>query len=76
MAKPNIDTRPSTDTPVPRIRMLIGGTWREGSDERDIVNPYSGEIVARAPESSLQDLDDALRAATAAKKQAGGDAWL
>jgi len=70
MANPNIDTRPSPDSSVPRIRMLIGGTWREGSDEREIVNPYTGKIVARAPESSLQDLDDALRAATAAKKQA------
>lgn len=47
--------------------MLIGGTWREGSDERNVINPYSGNIVARAPESSLQDLDDALHAATAAK---------
>jgi acyl-CoA reductase-like NAD-dependent aldehyde dehydrogenase len=47
--------------------MLIGGAWREGGTERDIVNPYSGEVVARAPESSLQDLDDALSAATAAK---------
>ncbi|MEP6677652.1 MAG: aldehyde dehydrogenase family protein [Betaproteobacteria bacterium] len=50
--------------------MLIGGKWREGSDEREVINPYSGKIVARAPESSLQDLDDALHAATAAKQQA------
>ncbi len=70
MADPK--TSPSLDTgsSVPRIRMLIGGTWREGSSERDIVNPYSGEIVARAPESTPQDLDDALRAATTAKNQA------
>ena len=55
---------------VPRLRMLIGGTWREGSNERDVVNPYSGKVVARAPESSLPDLDEALHAATAAKQQA------
>ena len=55
---------------VPRLRMLIGGTWRAGSNERDVINPYSGKVVARAPESSLQDLDDALHAATAAKPQA------
>ena len=58
------------DTHIPRIRMLIGGTWREGSDERDIVDPYRGNRGGIAPVSSLQDLDDALRAATAAKKQA------
>jgi len=50
--------------------MLIGGVWREGSNLRDVINPYSGEVVARAPESTLQDLDDALSAATAAKAQA------
>jgi acyl-CoA reductase-like NAD-dependent aldehyde dehydrogenase len=70
MDNPKIDLRPDLGSSVPRLRMLIGGTWREGSKERNIVNPYNGEIVARAPESSLQDLDDALRAATAAKTQA------
>jgi acyl-CoA reductase-like NAD-dependent aldehyde dehydrogenase len=61
---------PAAASAAPRIRMLIGGTWREGSSERDIVNPYDGKLVARAPESSLQDLDDALRAATDAKPRA------
>lgn len=70
MAYSNPDPRPDTGSSVPRIRMLIGGAWREGGNERDIVNPYSGKIVSRAPESSLQDLDDALRAATTAKNQA------
>lgn len=55
---------------VPRIHMYIGGVWREGVQERDVVNPYDGKVVARAPESSLQDLDDALRAATEAKPRA------
>ena len=52
MAHSNSDSLPNTGSPVPRIRMLIGGTWREGGNERDIVNPYSGKIVSRAPESS------------------------
>ncbi|HKI65212.1 MAG TPA: aldehyde dehydrogenase family protein [Burkholderiales bacterium] len=50
-----------------RLRMLIGGEWRLGASERDIVDPYRGERVARVPESSLADLDDALAAALAAK---------
>ncbi len=70
MANMKTDLRSDTRRSVPRIRMLIGGAWREGGTERDVVNPYNGEIVARTPESSLQDLDDALRAATAAKTQA------
>lgn len=50
-----------------RLRMLIGGEWRPGQTERDIIDPYRGERVARVPESSLADLDAALAAALAAK---------
>lgn len=66
----NVHSDPTAGASAPRIRMLIGGAWREGSAERDIVNPWDGSVVARAPESTLQDLDDALQAATAAKRQA------
>lgn len=52
---------------VPRLRMRIGGEWREGSPEAAVVDPWRGEKVALAPESSLNDLDDALAAAVAAK---------
>ena len=55
---------------VPRVRMLIDGEWRAGAGEYDVRDPYRGEVVARAPESSLQDLDDALSAAVAAKPKA------
>ena len=50
-----------------RLKMLIGGEWRFGQAERDVIDPYRGERVARVPESSLADLDDALAAAVAAK---------
>ena len=49
--------------------MLIGGEWRAGSPGAAVIDPYRGEIVAHAPESSLQDLDDALAAAVAAKAE-------
>ena len=52
---------------VARLRMLIGGEWRQGQSERDVIDPYRSERVARVPESSLADLDDALAAALAAK---------
>jgi acyl-CoA reductase-like NAD-dependent aldehyde dehydrogenase len=50
--------------------MRIGGEWRAGTVLRDIVDPYRGEVVARAPESTLEDLDAALAAATTAKAAA------
>src|SRR6185295_14242945 len=48
-------------------RMLIGGQWRDGDATYEVRDPYRGEVVARAPESSMKDLDDALAAACAAK---------
>ncbi|MEO8304625.1 MAG: aldehyde dehydrogenase family protein [Betaproteobacteria bacterium] len=70
MATSNTQPRIADGSAVPRIRMLIGGAWREGANTRDVINPFNGEVVARAPESTLQDLDDALTAATAAKVRA------
>ncbi len=52
------------------LKMFINGQWRTGSAERDVFDPYRGDRVACAPESSLQDLDDALSAAVAAKPRA------
>src|SRR5882757_9620569 len=51
-----------------RLQMLIGGSWRAGATDTDIVDPYRGDVVARAPESLLGDLDDALSAAVVAKQ--------
>ncbi|HUC62222.1 MAG TPA: aldehyde dehydrogenase family protein [Alphaproteobacteria bacterium] len=63
------DPRPSASAPV-ELKMLIDGVWRRGSALRDIVDPYRGAVVARAPESTLEDLDAALAAASAAKPKA------
>jgi acyl-CoA reductase-like NAD-dependent aldehyde dehydrogenase len=52
------------------VKMLIGGRWREGEKTCAVRDPYRGEVVAHAPESSLQDLDDALNAAVAARAAA------
>jgi acyl-CoA reductase-like NAD-dependent aldehyde dehydrogenase len=50
------------------IRMQIGGRWRDGEQFEDVRDPYRGDVVARAPVSSPQDLNDAVAAAHAAKK--------
>ncbi|MGQ0509149.1 MAG: aldehyde dehydrogenase family protein [Betaproteobacteria bacterium] len=55
---------------VATVRMLIGGEWREGASTYDLRDPYRNEVIARVPESTPQDLDDALAAATAAKAKA------
>lgn len=53
-----------------RAPMLIGGQWRFGAQEYDVVDPYRKDVVGRAPVSSATDLDDALKSAVAAKAKA------
>jgi acyl-CoA reductase-like NAD-dependent aldehyde dehydrogenase len=55
---------------VPRVRMLIDGQWRQGSQHRNVTDPYRGSVVATVPDSNLADLDAALAAAVRAKKTA------
>ena len=48
------------------LPMLIGGQWRDAAVHDDVRDPYRGEIVSRAPRSTMADLDAALTAARAA----------
>jgi acyl-CoA reductase-like NAD-dependent aldehyde dehydrogenase len=50
-------------------RMLIGGEWRSGHRRRQTINPYNGALIGSFPESDPEDLEDSLRAATAAKNE-------
>src|SRR6267154_2429767 len=65
-ALPRTASRRVPEPPV-EIQMLIGGAWRSAETTYAVIDPYSGEVVARAPQSTLRDLDDALAAAVAAK---------
>jgi acyl-CoA reductase-like NAD-dependent aldehyde dehydrogenase len=51
----------------PDLAMLIGGTWRAGTQFREIRDPYRGDVVARAPESNAADFEAAMAAAEKAK---------
>jgi acyl-CoA reductase-like NAD-dependent aldehyde dehydrogenase len=57
----------SQNPAITRIPMLIGGEWREGATMDAVNDPYRNEVVSYQPRSTLADLDDALRAAVAAK---------
>jgi acyl-CoA reductase-like NAD-dependent aldehyde dehydrogenase len=52
------------------IPMLVGGAWVDAKDTYEVADPYRGTVVARAPQSSIEDVDAALRAATASKPKA------
>ena len=53
---------------VPDIRNHIGGAWVESRADTyvDVHNPGTGDVIARAPLSTGQDVDDAVAAATKA----------
>ena len=57
----------ATSTEPERIRMRIGGTWRDAEKFQDIRDPYRGSVIAYAPVSTQRDCDDALEAARKAK---------
>jgi malonate-semialdehyde dehydrogenase (acetylating) / methylmalonate-semialdehyde dehydrogenase len=56
---------------TPSVRLIdnyVGGQWTpaSGTDELDVTNPATGEVLARVPLSSSSDLDAAVAAARAA----------
>lgn len=57
----------ASESSVSTIPQLIGGEWRQAAQTYDVIDPYRGSMVSRAPRSTLADLDDALEAAVGAK---------
>jgi malonate-semialdehyde dehydrogenase (acetylating)/methylmalonate-semialdehyde dehydrogenase len=56
---------------TPSVRLIdnyVGGQWTpaSGTDELDVTNPATGDVLARVPLSSSADLDAAVAAARAA----------
>jgi acyl-CoA reductase-like NAD-dependent aldehyde dehydrogenase len=62
--------RLTAEAGVTEIPMLIGGEWRTAAESYEVRAPYRNMVVARAPRSALNDLDDALDAAVKAKAAA------
>lgn len=48
------------------VPMLIDGTWRTGDGQLSIHDPWRGDLVARASESTAADLNETLDAAVTA----------
>ena len=62
-------SRPREDR-VRTLRNYVGGRWVDSSssDYLDITNPATGDVLARVPLSSKEELDDAARTAKEASK--------
>lgn len=51
-------------------KALIGGAWIDSTHTVEVRDPYRREVVGTAPISSMEDVDAALNAATAARDAA------
>jgi aldehyde dehydrogenase (NAD+) len=51
-----------------RCRLFIDGTWEDGtgSEELEVVNPATEDVIARVPQASTKDIEKAIGAARAA----------
>jgi len=47
-------------------KFLVGGTWRDSGNIRQVVNPYNNEVVGEICQASSQDIDDAIHLSSAA----------
>ncbi|HLN80618.1 MAG TPA: aldehyde dehydrogenase family protein, partial [Thermoanaerobaculia bacterium] len=58
-------TRASSSSEVEVLRNFVGGRWVEShaNELLDVYNPAKGEVIARTPLSTAEDLDDAVVAA-------------
>src|SRR5271169_853793 len=65
-----ISAAKKVDAAPTEIPMLIGGQWRAASETYEVRDPYRGTVFELAPRSTLSELDDALKAAVAAKAEA------
>src|SRR3954454_23233673 len=56
-------------TTIPEFRNLVGGEMIAGVDgaTRDVLNPATGEVIARVPEGTVVDVERAVAAARAAR---------
>jgi len=55
----------TTETATTTLKNYVGGKWveAEGADLHDVVNPATGDVIAKVPYSSASHLDEAVRTA-------------
>ncbi len=53
------------------LKNFINGEFVEASATEDVINPSTGEVIAKAPVSSVEEVDAAVRAAREAFKTWG-----
>src|SRR6478672_10227454 len=58
-----------TDTEVRELRQFVGGEWLEAGSAFDDLDPFTGEVVARAPSGGRDDARRAVEAAAEAFPQ-------
>jgi acyl-CoA reductase-like NAD-dependent aldehyde dehydrogenase len=55
-------------TTIQKKKFYIDGEWREGSSYKELISPYSGDVLAEIPMADEADVDSAIEAAYRAKR--------
>jgi len=55
--------------------MLIDGSWIEGGDRTDVINPYNGTTIASVPVATREQVTDAIEAARDAAERTSLSAY-
>ena len=53
---------------IQKKKFYIDGEWREGVSYKDLISPYSGDVLAEIPMANEADVDSAIEAAYRAKR--------
>lgn len=64
----NVAVRMPPEVAGQEFKLSVGGELRSAEKTFDVYNPATGAVLARAPDGSRQDLEDAIRAAKTAFK--------
>lgn len=58
------------------MKMLVAGEWLDGDGRREVVNPWSGEVIDTVPNATAGEVDRALAAAVQGATQVAAlTAW-
>lgn len=59
-----VDLLPEPQSDYGTLKNYVGGEWRESKGTlRDVVNPATGQVIARVPDSTEAEVDEAARIA-------------
>jgi acyl-CoA reductase-like NAD-dependent aldehyde dehydrogenase len=58
----------SVENGILKLKLLINGVWKDAKDYFDLHSPLDGELIAKIPSASKEDIDEAIEAGKRAEE--------